>query len=66
VDKLYHFAAGLAVAYGALWLGADVGEAILASAFVAVGKEIWDMAFGGDPDALDAIATVAGGLMVAL
>lgn len=66
MDKLLHFAAGLAVAHIALWLGADVGESILVAALAAVGKEIYDMAFGGDPDALDAIATVAGGLTVAL
>jgi hypothetical protein len=61
-DKLLHLLAGIATAagvypFGILW-------ACLAVCLAAVGKELWDAQGHGTPDRIDALATVAGGVLM--
>ena len=64
-DKLSHFIAGAVIYTLAAFLGTPL-EALLAVACAAIGKECWDAAqariYTFNP--LDALATVAGGLLI--
>jgi hypothetical protein len=63
-DKLFHFLAGIvAFAVVAPFGWTLAGAAVLAA---GAGKEVWDRVSGkGTPDALDAVATFAGGAALA-
>lgn len=60
-DKIFHLLAGVSVAAFAWPLGAEV--AVVAVLVAAVAKEAWDARGNGTGDALDALATMAGGAM---
>lgn len=62
LDKITHALAGAAIAAALLPWG--VIPALLAVIVAAVGKEIWDAQGHGTPDKWDAIATVAGGVLM--
>lgn len=61
-DKINHFVAGQAVAL--LFLYFWWWASIIAVVLIAVGKEIWDSQGNGSVEALDALATIAGGVVV--
>lgn len=63
LDKITHALAGAAIAAALLPLG--VTPALLAIVIAAVGKELWDAQGHGTPDHIDALATVAGGVLMA-
>lgn len=63
-DKAQHIAAGAAIAGTVKGLGVSCPQALLASALAGVSKELWDSAGHGTPDVWDAVATVAGGVMI--
>lgn len=66
MDKLMHLTAGLFL--GAI-VGISTGSAVLAllTGLVAgISKEIYDNIAGGDVEALDVVATAAGGGMAAM
>lgn len=63
LDKITHALAGAAIAAALLPLG--VTPALLAIVIAAVGKELWDAQGHGTPDVYDAMATVAGGVLMA-
>lgn len=63
LDKITHALAGAAIAAALLPLG--VTPALLAVIVAAVGKELWDAQGHGTPDHIDALATVAGGVLMA-
>ncbi len=63
LDKITHALAGAAIAAALLPLG--VIPALLAVIVAAVGKELWDAQGHGTPDHIDALATVAGGVLMA-
>ena len=76
IDKLKHFIAGAVIYTLAAFLGTPL-EAMLAVVSIAVGKECWDAAqnkratgnYMTGPhgvEVLDALATVAGGLLIYL
>ena len=62
-DKITHTLAGAAIAAALLPWG--VIPALLAVIAVAVGKELWDAQGHGTPDRIDALVTVAGGVLMA-
>ena len=62
LDKITHTLAGAAIAAALLPLG--VIPALLAVLVAAVGKELWDAQGHGTPDRIDALATVAGGVLM--
>lgn len=60
-DKVLHFAAGFIIAtVSALMFPAGVTALLVLAA--AVGKEIFDKFRHGKPDAMDVVATIAGGI----
>ncbi len=63
LDKITHALAGAAIAAALLPWG--VIPALLAVIVAAVGKELWDAQGHGTPDHIDALATVAGGVLMA-
>lgn len=63
LEKITHALAGAAIAAALLPLG--VTPALLAIVIAAVGKELWDAQGHGTPDVYDAMATVAGGVLMA-
>lgn len=63
LDKITHALAGAVIAAALLPLG--VTPALLAIVIAAVGKELWDAQGHGTPDVYDAMATVAGGVLMA-
>ena len=63
-DKLLHFVAGVLVYALTAWI---LGVyALIAVVIVAIGKEVYDSHYGGTVDVYDALATMAGGLVVAI
>lgn len=62
LDKITHTLAGAAIAAALLPWG--VIPAMLAVLVAAVGKELWDAQGHGTPDRIDALATVAGGVLM--
>ena len=64
LDKQLHFFAGGMIVGLGLPLGTPT--AILLLFLAAVGKEAWDACGNGTPDRWDAIATIAGGMLVVL
>lgn len=62
IDKIAHTLAGAAIAAALLPWG--VTPALLAVIVVAVGKELWDAQGHGTPDRIDALVTVAGGVLM--
>ena len=62
IDKITHTLAGAAIAAALLPFG--VIQSLLAVIVVAVGKEVWDAHGHGTPDHIDALATVAGGVLM--
>lgn len=62
-DKIAHAIAGAAIAAALLPLG--VIPAVLAVAVAGAGKVMWDAQGHGTPDSVDALATVAGGVIIA-
>lgn len=74
-DKVQHFGAGviLSVIVLAICKSIDVGDSKIASIMIAasialgVGKEVWDYFDpGGVADVYDAVATIAGGVLVSM
>ena len=63
LDKITHALAGAAIAAALLPWG--VIPALLAVIVAAVGKELWDAQGHGTPDRIDAMVTVAGGVLMA-
>ena len=63
IDKQAHILAGAAIAAALLPFG--VIPALLAVVVAAVCKELWDAQGHGKPDRIDALATVAGGVVMA-
>ena len=63
LDKITHALAGAAIAAALLPWG--VIPALVAVVIAAVGKELWDAQGHGTPDRIDALATVAGGVIMA-
>ena len=61
-DKITHTLAGAAIAAALLPWG--VVPALLAVLVAAVGKELWDAQGHGTPDRIDALVTVAGGVLM--
>lgn len=61
-DKITHTLAGAAIAAALLPWG--VIPTIAAVVLAAVGKELWDIG-RGTPDPIDALVTVAGGVLMA-
>ena len=62
LDKITHTLAGAAIAAALLPFG--VIPALLAVIVAAVGKELWDAQGHGTPDRIDALVTVAGGVLM--
>lgn len=62
IDKIAHTLAGAAIAAALLPWG--VIPALLAVLVAAVGKEVWDAQGHGTPDRIDALVTVAGGVLM--
>ena len=62
-DKITHTLAGAAIAAALLPWG--VIPALLAVVIAAVGKELLDAQGHGTPDLIDALVTVAGGVLMA-
>ena len=62
LDKIIHTLAGAAIAAALLPFG--VIPALLAVLVAAVGKELWDAHGHGTPDHIDALVTVAGGVLM--
>lgn len=62
IDKITHALAGAAIAAALLPFG--VIPALLAVIAAAVGKELWDAQGHGTPDHIDAVVTVAGGVLM--
>lgn len=65
VDKILHFFVGFVITifFGTMF---DIQVGLSLCLFAAVGKEIYDHYFGGDPDWKDILATMLGGLISAL
>ena len=63
LDKITHTLAGAAIAAALLPWG--VIPALLAVIVAAVVKELWDAQGHGTPDRIDALVTVAGGVLMA-
>lgn len=63
IDKITHTLAGAAIAAALMPWG--VIPAMIAVVVAAVGKEFWDAQGHGTPDRIDALATVAGGVLMA-
>lgn len=62
-DKANHFAYGAVLAAIGCLFSPLVGAALCVA--FAVGKEVYDLASGkGNPEIFDAIATIAGGMIV--
>ena len=61
-DKITHTLTGAAIAAALLPFG--VIPALLAVVVAAVGKEVWDAQGHGTPDRIDALVTVAGGVLM--
>ena len=62
IDKITHTLAGAAIAAALLPWGAI--PALLAVLLAAIGKELWDAQGHGTPDRIDALVTVAGGVLM--
>jgi len=62
LDKITHTLAGAAIAAALLPFG--VIPAVLAVVVAGVGKEVWDAQGHGTPDRIDALVTVAGGVLM--
>lgn len=62
-DKLAHACLGALIAGGTLVLAGPMW-AFTAVLIAAVGKELYDLRRHGEPDIWDAVATLAGGLVV--
>lgn len=62
IDKQAHFFSGGFLA--ALFYPVGIETALLAVIAAAVFKELWDATGKGTPEALDAIATLLGGLLI--
>lgn len=62
IDKITHTLAGAAIAAALLPWGAI--PAVLAVVVAGVGKELWDAQGHGTPDRIDALVTVAGGVLM--
>lgn len=62
LDKITHTLAGAAIAAALMPWG--VIPAMLAVVVAAFGKELWDAQGHGTPDHIDALATVAGGVLM--
>lgn len=62
LDKITHTLAGAAIAAALMPWG--VIPAMLAVIVAAVGKELWDAQGHGTPDHIDALVTVAGGVLM--
>ena len=62
LDKITHALAGSTIVAALLPWG--VIPAILAVVVAAVGKELWDAQGHGTPDHIDALVTVAGGVLM--
>lgn len=64
IDKQAHFLAGAAIAATlALYTGLPLWG-ILACIVAGVGKELYDLTGRGTPDVMDALATIAGSVVV--
>lgn len=61
-DKITHTLAGAVIAAALLPWG--VIPALAAVLVAAVGKELWDAQGHGTPDHIDALVTVAGGVLM--
>lgn len=62
IDKQAHTLAGASIAAALQPFGVIL--ALLAVVVAAVGKEVWDAQGHGTPDKWDAIATIAGGVLM--
>ena len=62
IDKITHALAGASIAAALLPFGVIL--AALAVIVAAVGKELWDAQGHGTPDHIDALVTVAGGVLM--
>ena len=64
--KITHTLAGAVIAAALLpWGVIPALLAVLAVLVAAVGKELWDAQGHGTPDRIDALVTVAGGVLMA-
>lgn len=66
--KALHFICGAIIAAAATLIGADQALAVMAALAAGISKELWDAARARSIwriDALDIIATLAGGVVVA-
>ena len=62
MDKLSHLFAGMAIAASLYPFGSILAMGVVAVA--AIGKEVWDSQGNGTPDVKDALATLAGGVLM--
>ena len=62
-DKIYHAIAGAVIGSGVFYATRSVACGIGAAAVAGIAKEIWDSFGHRDADALDALATVLGGVL---
>ena len=61
-DKVNHFIAGQAVALVLLFIGWEIS--LMVVVLIAVSKEAWDSQGNGSVEILDALATIAGGVLI--
>lgn len=61
-DKVLHFVAGAMIGSGVFIATGSAACGIGSAAAAGIAKEVWDSCGHGDADALDALATVLGGV----
>lgn len=61
-DKIKHMMAGAIIALPSIWIGMTYAMILVAAA--GIGKEIYDRFDHGKPELMDAVATMAGGVIV--
>jgi len=62
-DKAYHAIAGVVIGSGVFIATGSAACGIGSAAAAGIAKEVWDSCGHGDADALDALATVLGGVL---
>ena len=62
IDKITHTLAGAAIAAALMPWG--IIPAVMAVVVAGAGKEVWDAQGHGTPDSVDALVTVAGGVLM--
>jgi hypothetical protein len=65
-DKMLHFVVGGVIAIVVITFTGIPFWGVLASLIAGIAKEVWDSTGRGTPDVYDIVATVIGGIAIAL